>query len=135
MTIKMYTDGGARGNPGPAAIGVLIRSEQDEILLEHGETIGPATNNVAEYQALITGLKKAQELGANVVACHLDSELVVRQLQGKYKVKNINMQRLYDQVRVREKSFESISYTHLRREEEGMQRADQLVNAALDGDL
>ena len=132
MKLKLYTDGGARGNPGPAAIGVLICDEQGEILLEHSETIGEATNNVAEYRALIEGIKRAHELGAKEVKCHLDSELVVKQLRGEYKLKNYALQKLYDIAKKAEREFDRITYTHLRREEDEMRRADQLVNLALD---
>ncbi len=132
MKLKTYTDGGARGNPGPAAIGVLICDDQNEILAEHSETIGEATNNVAEYRALIEGLRRAKELGADELDCYLDSELVVKQLRGEYKLKNYNMQKLFDEAKKVEKEFKSVSYTHLRREENHMPRADQLVNLALD---
>ena len=132
MKLKMYTDGGSRGNPGPSAVGVLICNEQDEILLEHSDTLGEATNNVAEYKALVEGLKRAKELGATELECFLDSELVVKQLNGIYKLKNFNMQKLFDEVQKSARVFRKISYTHLRREEDGMRRADQLVNFALD---
>ena len=132
MRLKLYTDGGARGNPGPAAIGVLICNEQGEILLEHSQTIGEATNNVAEYRALIEGIKRAHELGAKEVKCHLDSELVVKQLRGEYKLKNYALQKLYDIAKKAEREFDHITYTHLRRGEDEMRRADQLVNLALD---
>ena len=132
MKLKTYTDGGARGNPGPAAIGVLICNDQGEILLEHSETIGEATNNVAEYKALIEGMRQAKELKAKELDCYLDSELVVKQLRGEYKLKHYNMQRLFDEVRKMERHFQAVSYTHLRREEDEMRRADQLVNFALD---
>ena len=132
MKLKLYTDGGARGNPGPAAIGVLICDEEGEILLEHAEVIGEATNNVAEYRALLGGLRKAKDLGAVDLKCFLDSELVVKQLMGEYKLKNYNLQKLFDEVKQLEHNFQRISYTHLRREEDKMRRADQLVNFALD---
>ena len=132
MKLKTYTDGGARGNPGPAAIGVLICDGKDEILFEHAEVIGEATNNVAEYRALIEGLKRAKESGASEVDCFLDSELVVKQLRGEYKLKNYNMQKLFDEAQKIATQFQRVSYTHLRREEEKMRRADQLVNFALD---
>ena len=132
MKLKIYTDGGARGNPGPAAVGILICNDQGDILLEHCEIIGEATNNVAEYRALIEGMKRAKELEAEELDCYLDSELVVKQLRGEYKLKNYNMQKLFDEVRKTEKGFQHVSYTHLRREEEHMRRADQLVNFALD---
>ncbi|MBI1977210.1 MAG: reverse transcriptase-like protein [Candidatus Omnitrophica bacterium] len=132
MKLKTYTDGGARGNPGPAAIGVLVCDDRDEILLEHAEAIGETTNNVAEYRALIEGLKRAKELGAREVDCFMDSELVVKQLRGEYKLKHYNMQKLFDEVKKAAVTFERISYTHLPREQEQMRRADQLVNYALD---
>jgi len=131
MKLKTYTDGGARGNPGPAAIGVLICDQEDEILVEHCEVIGEATNNVAEYRALIEGIKRARELGASELDCYLDSELVVKQLRGEYKLKNYHLQKLFDEVRKIERELKRISYAHLRREEDKMRRADQLVNLAL----
>jgi len=132
MKIKMFTDGGARGNPGPGAVGVLILDEKEEVILEHGETIGEATNNVAEYRALLKGLECAKELNATDIESFLDSELVVKQLNGQYKIKNYNLQKLFDQVKKRERDFSSVSYGHRRREDDGMRRADQLVNFALD---
>ena len=132
MKLKTYTDGGARGNPGPAAVGVLICDSEGGILLEHCETIGEATNNVAEYRALIEGIKRAKELGADELDCYLDSLLVVKQLKGEYKLKNFNLQKLFDEVRKTERGLKRVSYTHLRREEENIRRADQLVNLALD---
>ena len=132
MKLKMYTDGGSRGNPGPSAIGILICSEQGDILLEHSDTLGEATNNVAEYRALIEGLKRAKELGATELECFLDSELVVKQLKGQYRLKDYKMQKLFDEVQKFTHGFQKISFTHQRREEDGMRRADQLVNFALD---
>lgn len=132
MKLKTYTDGGSRGNPGPSAIGILICDEKGETIAEHGQTIGEATNNIAEYSALIEGLKRARELGADEVECFLDSELVVKQLKRIYKIKNYNMQKLFDEVQKKAGEFKQISYTHLRREADGMRRADQLVNYALD---
>lgn len=140
MKLKMFTDGGARGNPGPAAVGIIIYDEQGDILLEHSETIGEATNNIAEYQALLIGLAQANEFAGKQgksaegteLECCLDSELVVKQLKGEYKIKNYTMQKLYDAVRKAESQFRKISYAHLRRGAEGVRRADQLVNHALD---
>lgn len=135
MKLKLFTDGGARGNPGPAAIGVLICDEHGGTVSEYGEVIGEATNNVAEYRALIEGLKKARELKATELECGLDSELVVKQLKGEYRVKDYKMQKLFDEVRKTERYFERVTYTHFKREVEPMQRADQLVNFALDEKL
>ncbi len=132
MKLKIFTDGGARGNPGPAAIGILIQDENGETILEHGETIGEATNNVAEYRALIEGLKQAHVLHALEIDCHLDSELVVKQLRGEYRLKNLNLKKLFDEVRKIESNFSKVCYRHLRREDERIQQADRLVNDALD---
>ena len=132
MKLKTYSDGGARGNPGPAAIGVLICSAEGEILEEHSQTVGDATNNVAEYLAVIEAIKKAKALNADEVECHLDSELVVKQLNGEYRLKHYNMQKLFDEVQKLRPSFTRISFAHLKREEPNMRRADQLVNYALD---
>ena len=132
MKLRTYTDGGARGNPGPAAIGVLICTADGEIIEEHSETIGEATNNVAEYKALIAGMKKAKLLNAEELDCFMDSLLVVKQLNGEYRLKHVNMQKLYDEVQKMRRQFKAVSYTHVPREEENMRRADQLVNYALD---
>lgn len=132
MKLRTYTDGGARGNPGPAAIGILICNAEGDILQEHGETIGEATNNVAEYSALIKAMKLAKELGAQELECFLDSMLVVKQLQGEWKIKHVNMQKLFDQVQKIKHDFKRVSYAHVPREEQNLQRADQLVNYALD---
>ena len=132
MKLRTYTDGGARGNPGPAAIGVLICSLEGDILEEYAETIGEATNNVAEYKALIAGMKKAKGLKAEELDCFMDSMLVVKQLNGEFRIKHINMQKLYDEVQKIRREFKHVSYHHVPREEENIQRADQLVNYALD---
>ena len=132
MKLKTYTDGGARGNPGPAAIGVLICDSGDEIIAEHGEAIGEATNNVAEYRALLDGLKRAMEIGATELECFLDSELVVKQMRGEYKLKNFALQKLHDEAEKIARALHKVSYHHLRREAGKMPRADQLVNWALD---
>ena len=132
MKLKTYTDGGARENPGPAAIGILVCTLEGEIILEHAETIGEATNNVAEYKALIAGMKKAKELKAEELDCFMDSLLVVKQLKGEYRLKHINMQKLYDEVQKVRREFKNVSYNHVPREEENIRRADQLVNYALD---
>ena len=130
--LSLYIDGASRGNPGPAGVGVVLYDGGSQILWEFGKFIGETTNNVAEYRALIEGLKKAKELGGNEVDCFLDSELVVKQLRGEYKLKNYNMQKLFDEARKAAGGFRRVSYTHVRREEDQMPRADQLVNFALD---
>lgn len=126
----MNVDGGARGNPGPAAIGVVVR-EGDQVLTEVGERIGEATNNVAEYRALLRGIELAAEHGGTDLELIGDSELVVRQVEGRYKVKNAGMKALHDQVKQALRGFDSWSIRHVRRENNS--EADRLVNEALDG--
>ena len=122
-------DGGARGNPGPAAIGVVIRSGS-EVVGEVSERIGEATNNVAEYRALLAGIEKASELGATELELVGDSELVVRQVRGEYKVKNAGIKPLHAEVLTALDGFDSWTIEHVRREENA--EADALVNQALD---
>lgn len=131
--VTVNVDGGARGNPGPAAIGVVVRDGGGEVLQEVGEMIGEATNNVAEYKALLRGVELAAELGADEVDLIGDSELVVRQVEGKYKVKNAGIKPLHQEVRRALRDFDSWSIRHVKREENA--DADRLVNEALDGVL
>jgi ribonuclease HI len=132
MKFEIYTDGGARGNPGPAAYGFLIFNSKGELIASHKKYLGVATNNVAEYQAIIASLEEAKRRGAQEVASFMDSELACRQLQGKYKVRQPHLQALHTKVRHLEASFKKITYTHVRRENEKIQMADALVNDALD---
>ncbi len=127
--LTVNVDGGARGNPGPAAIGAVIRSGE-EVVAEISERIGEATNNVAEYRALIAGIARAAELGATELELIGDSELVVRQVRGEYKVKNAGIKPLHAEVVEALDRFESWSIEHVRREENA--EADALVNQALD---
>lgn len=126
----IYTDGGARGNPGPAAIGVVVGDK------EYGEAIGNATNNVAEYKAIIFALKKAKSLlgsnkaGNTELEVRADSELVVKQLKGEYKVKDADMQPLFIEVWNAKQDFNSVHFVHIPREKN--KRADAMVNKALD---
>jgi ribonuclease HI len=126
-------DGGARGNPGPAAIGVVLRDGGGEVLKEVGETIGEATNNVAEYRALLRGIELATEHGAGELELIGDSELVVRQVEGRYKIKNAGMKELHEEVKRALRGLDSWSIRHVRRAENA--DADRLVNQALDGAL
>jgi ribonuclease HI len=123
-------DGGARGNPGPAAVAVVISTHDGEVLEKRGERIGHATNNVAEYRALLLGLDRARSRGAREVELVCDSELVVRQVNGEYKVKDEVLHRLHKQVIRALAEFDSWSIRHVRREDNAA--ADDLVNAALD---
>jgi ribonuclease HI len=125
-------DGGSRGNPGPAAIGVVVR-EGGEVIAKVGEKIGRATNNVAEYKALLKGIELAAERGASELELIGDSELVVRQVEGRYKVKNAGLKELHEEVKRALREFDSWSIRHVRRAENA--DADRLVNEALDGVL
>jgi len=129
---KIYSDGGARGNPGPAAIGVLVCDDKDHKLADHGETIGETTNNVAEYTAVIRGLTLAAELGISEADYFLDSELVARQLSGIYKLKAEHLKALFIEVKSLEKKFKRVSYFHVPREHAKIKHVDKLVNIALD---
>lgn len=130
--LTVNVDGGARGNPGPAAIGVVLRGD-GEVLEEVGETIGEATNNVAEYRALLRGIELASARGASELELIGDSELVVRQVEGRYKVKNAGMKELHEEVKRALREFDSWTIRHVRRAENA--DADRLVNQALDGAL
>jgi len=129
--LTVNVDGGARGNPGPAAIGVVISSADGEVPEEHGEQIGRATNNVAEYRALLRGVELAAEHGATELDLVGDSELVVKQMKGEYKVKDATMRELNAEVKAALKPFEAWSIRHVRRAQNA--EADRLVNQALDG--
>jgi ribonuclease HI len=131
--VTVNVDGGARGNPGPAAIGVVLRDGDGEVLERVGEKIGEATNNVAEYRALLRGIELAKAHGAGDLELIGDSELVVRQVEGRYKVKNAGMRELYDEAVRALRDFDSWSIRHVRRAENA--DADRLVNEALDGVL
>lgn len=133
MSLKLIVnvDGGARGNPGPAAIGAVVQDVNGEVLEEHGERIGIATNNVAEYRALLLGIARAAELGADELELVGDSELIVRQVKGEYKVKDATMRELHSEVKRALRPFDSWSIRHVRRELNT--EADRLVNAVLDG--
>ena len=129
MTVNV--DGGARGNPGPAAVGVVVRDESGDVLEELGKRIGSATNNVAEYRALLLGIERARELGASELELIGDSELIVRQVKGEYKVKDAALRELHSEVMRALATFEGWSIRHVRRE--GNAEADRLVNETLDG--
>jgi len=132
-TYLLRVDGGSRGNPGPSAIGVVLEDSEGVVLEEIGAPIGQATNNVAEYQALITGLETALDRGVKRVLIHSDSELVVKQLRHEYKVKNADLKELFLQVSGLVHRFDHVEIRHVSREENAA--ADRLVNLALDGTL
>ena len=130
MKAVLNVDGGARGNPGPAGIGVLLRSVSGKVLVEDHEYIGRATNNIAEYRALIFGIEKAAEAGVDEVEIVTDSELVARQICGEYKVKNVDLKPLFRDALTKLDGFKSWSIRSVPREEN--EEADALVNQALD---
>jgi ribonuclease HI len=128
--VIVHTDGASRGNPGPAAIGVVIQDRDGRILDELGEAMPPTTNNVAEYTAVIRALEHARALGARRVRCLMDSQLVVRQLNGEYKVKHPAMLPLYRRVLELIQQFDEVTFAHVPRELNT--EADRLANEALD---
>jgi ribonuclease HI len=130
LKLVLHVDGGARGNPGPAAIGVVVSGPDGQPIDELSETIGEATNNVAEYRAVLKALERAKELGATELEIIGDSELVARQLNGVYKVKHPGIRPLYEQAKATLRGFERWSMRTVPRAENA--RADELVNAALD---
>lgn len=129
--LVVSVDGGARGNPGPAAIAAVLTTPDGQVVEEGAQTIGAATNNVAEYRALLFGIERAQALGADELELVGDSELIVRQVRGEYKVKDAALRDLHSQARQALDGFDRWSIRHVRREENA--RADALVNEALDG--
>jgi ribonuclease HI len=131
VRLTVNVDGGARGNPGPAAIGVVVRDEDGEIVAERAELIGRGTNNVAEYKALLLGIATARELGGSEVELVGDSELIVRQVEGRYKVKDATLRELHAEAKRALGGLERWSIRHVKRAQNA--DADRLVNAALDG--
>jgi len=127
---RLYTDGGARGNPGPAAFGYVLEDADGEVIAQHGEAIGIATNNVAEYSALVAGLRKAIEAGVDTLEVVSDSELLVKQMRGEYRVKNEALRGLSVQASRLGRELGSVEYTHVKRAHNEL--ADRLVNEALD---
>ena len=130
MKATLWTDGGARGNPGPAAFAYVVEAEDGAVLAAHGEAIGRATNNVAEYAALVAGLRHAVELGVTNLELRSDSELLVKQMRGEYRVKNADLKQLFLDASRAAREIGSVTYTHVRREHNEL--ADRLVNEALD---
>ncbi len=129
MKAQLYTDGGSRGNPGPAAAGILIIDENKKEI-KAGKYLGHATNNEAEYNALILGLQKCSSIGVSELECFMDSELVIKQMQGLYKVKDSRMQALFALASDLKNRFDTISFTHIERAKN--KTADQIVNYVLD---
>jgi ribonuclease HI len=129
--VTIYTDGAARGNPGPAAFAYLIHRDGAEDIEAKGR-LGETTNNIAEYTALVKALEHARQLGARRVRLFSDSELLVRQMEGEYQVKNEGLRPLFEEAKALRRAFENVTIRHIRRSENS--RADRLCNEALDGD-
>jgi ribonuclease HI len=127
---RLFTDGGARGNPGPAAAAYVLETDDGTVLAAHGEAIGIATNNVAEYRALVAGLEAARGLGVSDLEVVSDSELLVKQMRGEYKVKNAALRALSIEAAALAREIGDVRYTAVRREHNEL--ADSLVNQALD---
>ncbi len=130
MKARLFTDGGSRGNPGPAAYGFVLEAQDGTVLDARGEAIGVATNNVAEYAALVAGLERAADLGIEELEVVSDSELLVKQMRGEYKVKNRALQELHLEASRLARRIHRVSYSAVRREHNEL--ADSLVNEALD---
>jgi ribonuclease HI/probable phosphoglycerate mutase len=129
-TITVNFDGGSRGNPGPSGIGVVLSAEDGTPLITIGKYIGAATNNVAEYMALIQGLEEAAKLGAEKVLIRGDSELIIKQMRGEYRVKNPALKDLFEKAHQLVRTFKSVTFEHNLREKNVL--ADKLVNLAID---
>jgi ribonuclease HI len=127
---RLWTDGGARGNPGPAAYAFVLEAEDGTVLDTRGEAIGVATNNVAEYSALVAGLEEAVGRGVDELEVRSDSELMVKQMRGEYRVKNRDLQALFLDASRLARDVGLVTFTHVRREHNEL--ADRLVNEALD---
>ena len=130
MKARLFTDGGSRGNPGPAAYAFVLEASDGTVLDAQGEAIGVATNNVAEYSALVAGLERAVELGVDELEVVSDSELLVKQMRGEYRVKNRALQDLFLDASRLARKIHGVTYTAVRREHNEL--ADSLVNEALD---
>ncbi len=130
MKFILKTDGGARGNPGPAGIGAVIETETGEVLETISKYLGEKTNNQAEYQAVIEGLRKCKDMGASSVHVLADSELLVKQANGEYKVKNEGLKPLFQEMKMLEANIGAVRYEHVRREKN--KAADKLANEAMD---
>jgi len=127
---RLFTDGGARGNPGPAAYGFVLETDDGTVLAAEGQAIGVATNNVAEYSGLVAGLRKALELHVPEVEVVSDSELLVKQMRGEYRVKNEALRALFVEASTLARNLQGVEYRHVKRAHNEL--ADRLVNEALD---
>ncbi len=131
MRLTVYSDGGSRGNPGPSAYAIVV-VENDRVIHEHSEYLGINTNNYAEYRGLIAGIVKALELGADEVEFVMDSELVIKQMNGEYKVKSPNIASLHNDAVALSQQIPKVRFTHVRRSNEFVSHADALLNHRMD---
>lgn len=130
--VKIFSDGASRGNPGPSAMAFMILTADDRVLERSSEFIGIGTNNQAEYKALIRALETAFDFSDGDVSCYLDSELVVKQLNGEYKVRNTDLKALWLEVNRIKQRFRSVSFEHVPRTNLYIQQVDEMVNITLD---
>ena len=131
MSLVIYSDGGSRGNPGPSAYAIVV-TRNGEIIHEHTEFLGTNTNNYAEYRGLIAAIGKALELKENDVEFVMDSELVIKQMRGEYKVKSANIMDLHKDAKALSSLIPNVRFTHVKRENQFVSRADALLNAEMD---
>ena len=131
--VRLYTDGGCRGNPGPGAIGIILLDSQNNELQVHAEVIGNCTNNRAEYRALLKGLFFAAKYTRRKVSCFLDSELVVNHMNGTYRLKDDPLRELFFEVKRAEQAFDEVIYQHVPRINSYIKKADRLLNEAFEG--
>lgn len=131
--VRLYTDGGSRGNPGAGAIGVVICDESNKILHEYAECIGHCTNNQAEYKALIKGLDLCAKYTRGEVICFCDSDLLIKQMNGDYRIKNDQLRELFHEVNRNKGVFTTVTFQHVNRTNQRIQRADKLLNDAHNG--
>ena len=131
MSLVIYSDGGSRGNPGPSAYAVVV-TRDGKIIYEHAQFLGVNTNNYAEYRGLIAGISKALNLKENDVEFVMDSELVIKQMRGEYKVKSPNIKELHEDAKAMSSLIPHVKFTHVRRENPMVSRADALLNAEMD---
>ncbi len=129
--LTIYSDGGSRGNPGPCAYAIVV-TENGKVIFEDSKFLGVETNNYAEYRGLIAGITKAVEMGADEVSFVMDSELVIKQMNGEYKVKSPKMAELHKNAKALASLIEKVSFTHVRRSNEFVSRADTLLNETMD---
>ena len=131
MSLVIYSDGGSRGNPGPSAYAIIVIKDGN-VIHEHTEFLGTNTNNYAEYRGLIAGLGKALEMKEKEVEFVMDSELVIKQMRGEYKVRSPNIRRLHEDAKAMSSLIPNVKFTHVKRENPMVSRADALLNAEID---